>query len=243
MVLKPPEIPKDEVAEVDWPTFLEGLHSGWGQGEHVSAFGRTRGGKTTTLVQWLDDRRYVFALLTKRRDDLYPLLKKRGYKIVTDLKDRPSIDSAPKIALHVSPEGLSRKEAAKQADTLRDALHQVWNEGGWTLYADEIAGMTDVPVGMATEFRSMYKEAASSKVTLVAGTQRPSRVPLEMYSQARFIAFWRSSDREELRRMAGMNGVDPEIVRAVVAQLDRYEILVVDCWSGELVRTRPPKLT
>jgi hypothetical protein len=242
MALKAPKTPKAAIPEVAWPEFTAGLHSDWGQGHHVTMLGRTRGGKTTTAIQLLDDRKYVFALLTKRKDDLFPLLKKHGYSMITDIADRPSIQSNPKVALHVQPEGLGRDNAKNQAEQIRRALDAVWTQGGWTLYLDEIASLSDL-LNLGMELRSMWKEAASSKITLVAGTQRPARIPREAYSQARFLMFWRSNEREELRSMAGMNGVDPEPVRDVVSQLDRFEVLTVDTFSGELVRTRPPKLS
>lgn len=242
MVLKPPETPKEAIPEVPFEQFLEGLHSSWEQGQHVSALGRTRGGKTTTLVQILDDRKYVVALLTKRHDDLFPLLKKRGFKMIDDLRKRPSIDQAPKVAIHLQPDGLTKEDGKEQAARISDLLHQVWLERGWTLYLDEIAALADT-LGMSPELRSLWKEAGSSKVTIVAGTQRPARVPLEMYSQPRFLMLWGTNDREELRRLAGMNGANAELVRDVVQQLDRYEILVADLWGGEMVRTRPPKIT
>lgn len=241
MVLKGPEYSKESVEEIGWPDFLSGLHSGWEQGHHVSALGRTRGGKTTTLVQILDDRKYVIALLTKRKDDLFPLLKKRGFRMIDDLSKRPGIDQAPRVAIHLQPDGLTKSDGKAQAEKISRLLHQVWLETGWTLYLDEIAALADT-LGMSPELRSLWKEAASSKVTLVAGTQRPSRVPLEMYSQPRFLMLWATQDREELRRLAGMNGANAELVRDVVQQLDRFEILVADLWSGEMVRTRPPEL-
>lgn len=242
MVLKPPETGKEEIAEVSWTKFLSGLHSGWSQGHHISALGRTRGGKTTALVQILDDRKYVIALLTKRHDDLFPLLKKRGFKMIDDLSKRPGISEAPRVAIHLQPDGLKKEDGRAQADRISRLLHQVWLERGWTLYLDEIAALADT-LGMGAELRSLWKEAASSKVTLVAGTQRPARVPLEMYSQPRFLMLWATQEREELRRLAGMNGMNAELVRDVVQQLDRYEVLVADLWSGEMVRTRPPPLT
>lgn len=162
--------------------------------------------------------------------------------MIKDLKDRPDVNNAPKVALHLKPEGLTKQAGQKQAAQISAVLHQVWQQKGWTLYIDEIAALSDT-LGMGTELRSLWKEAASSKVTLVAGTQRPARVPLEMYSQPRFLMLWGTNDREELRRLAGMNGANAELVRDVVQQLDRYEILVADLWTGEMCRTRPPKLT
>src|SRR6185437_14438221 len=141
---------------------------------------------------------------------------------------------------HIPSAGLDRKSADHQAEQINRVLHEVWRRGDYDLYIDEIAELTDL-LKLDTNLRVLYKEARSSGVSIVAGTQRASRVPLEMYSQPRFIFFWRSANREELKRLAEMNAGDPELVRSVIPQLDRYEILIVDTLEGELVRTRPPK--
>lgn len=241
MVLKAPEIDKNVVPEVDWDSFLSSFHRLWEPGQHLSALGSTGGGKTTTLIQVEDGRRSVVALLTKLRDPLFKELSKRGYKTVPSAKEWPSREWHPKIAIHVPSTGLDRKSAERQAETITTVLHEVWRRGDMDLYIDEIAELTDL-LKLDTNLRVLYKEARSSGVSIVAGTQRASRVPLEMYSQARFLFFWSSSNREELKRLADMNAGDPEIIRSVIPQLERYELLVVDALEGEVVRTRPPKL-
>ena len=244
MALRRPEISKEYVPEVAWDDFQYNFHRLWREGEegqHVSAIGATRSGKTTTITQLLDDRRYVVVLLTKLRDPLFPKFRKRGYKTVDTAGEWPSRDWHPKIVIHIPAEGLGRREGERQAGAIRSVLHRVWMLGDLDLYIDELAELSDL-LGLSTELRTLWKEAGSSNVSLIAGTQRPARVPLEMYSQPRFLLFWRSQNREEMKRLADMNAGDPEIVRQVVAQLDRFEILAVDSWEGEMVRTRPPKL-
>lgn len=241
MALRSPEIPKETVPEVGWEQLLTSLHRLWEPGQHLSALGATGGGKTTTLIQVEDGRRHVVALLTKLRDPLFKELRRRGYKELASVSDWPSKDWHPKVAIHVPSKGLDRASAARQAAMIQRCLHEVWRRGDYDLYLDEIAELTDL-LKLDVDLRVLYKEARSSGVSIVAGTQRASRVPLEMYSQARFLFFWRSSNREELKRLAEMNAGDPELVRSIIPQLDRYEILVVDTIEGELVRTRPPKL-
>lgn len=244
MALKAPEIRKETVPEVPWETFLDRFHQVWRDGEegqHLSAIGATRSGKTTTLVQIMDGRRYVVVLLTKPRDPLFAKLRTRGYKTVTGVEEWPSRDWHSKIIVHLPTEGLSRAQGAAQAARIRRVLHRVWDQGDTDFYIDEIAELSDL-LGLDVELRTLWKEAGSSNVSMIAGTQRPSRVPLEMYSQARFMFFWRSQNRDMMKKLADMNAGDPELVRQVVAQLDRFELLVVDTWEGELVRTRPPKL-
>lgn len=241
MVMKAPQINKREIPEVGFEEFQDRLHQLWEPGQHLSALGSTGGGKTTTLIQLEDGRRNVVALLTKLRDPLFKDLNKRGYKTIRNVDEWPSKDWHSKVAFHIPSTGLDRKSAEGQANMISRVLHEVWRRGDYDLYIDEIAELTDL-LKLDTNMRVLYKEARSSGVSIVAGTQRASRVPLEMYSQPRFLLFWRSSNREELKRLAEMNAADPELVRSVIPQLDRYEILVVDALEGELVRTRPPKL-
>jgi hypothetical protein len=236
-----PQYDKTVAGEVPWERFLDGLHPSWEEGQHVSALGRTGGGKTTALVQLLDGRRNVVALLTKLRDPLFETLPKRGYKVVRSLDEWPDRDWHPKVALHIPSTSFDRKGTDAQAKLIRRVLHKVWRDGHTDLYVDEIAELTDL-LNLKLEMRALYKEARSSGVAIIAGTQRPAWVPKEMYSQPRFLMFWRTSDRAELLAMASMNGVDPEPVRAVVAQLDNHEVLAVDTLSGEMIRTRPPKI-
>lgn len=244
MALKSPEIDKRSVPEVPWEEFQRRFFQDWangGEGQHVSAIGRTRSGKTTTLTQMLDGRRYVVVLLTKRRDPLYSKFRQRGYKMVADPNEWPSRDWHPKIAIHLPTEGLGRTEGIRQASKIRRVLDTVWSRGNMDLFVDEIAELHDL-LGLERELRTFYKEAGSSNVSVWAGTQKGVRAPREMYDQPRFLFFWATRDRNELKRIADMNASDPELVRQVVAQLERYEVLVVDAWEDVMVRVRPPKL-
>lgn len=241
VALKAPQTNKQVVPEVGWENFQKRLHGLWEPGQHLSALGSTGGGKTTMLIQLEDGRRNVVALLTKLRDPLFPHLKKRGYMSLKNVNEWPEKDWHPKVAIHIPSVGLDRKSAESQAKQIQRVLHEVWRRGDYDLYIDEIAELTDL-LKLDVDLRVLYKEARSSGVSIVAGTQRASRVPLEMYSQPRFLLFWRSSNREELKRLAEMNAADPELVRSIIPQLDRYEVLVVDALEGELVRVRPPEL-
>lgn len=244
MAIKAPELDKGVVPEVPWPEFQARFFHDWsngGEGQHVSAVGRTRSGKTTTITQMLDGRKYVVVLLTKRRDPLYAKFRQRGYKIVNDISEWPSRDWHPKIAIHIPTEGLTKLAALRQGNTIRRVLDEVWSRGDLDLFVDEISELHDL-LGLETELRTFYKEAGSSNVSVWAGTQKGVRAPREMYDQPRFLFFWPTRNRDELKRIADMNASDPELARQIVAQLDRYEVLVVDAWEDVMVRVRPPKL-
>ena len=220
---------------------MEALGSSWEQGQHMTLLGRNGSGKTTAAIQILDQWDYVVALLTKRNDDLFPLFRKRGYHMLRPGKEWPAVEAAPKVAVHLPPEGLGRAETAKQSSQIRDVLAKVWEQGKWTLYIDEIAQLSDLG-GLSTELRSLWKEARSSDVTIVAGTQRPSRVPIEAYSQPRFLCLWRTNDADQQKRLGEMNAIDPMPVRMKVGELGRFQILVVDTYTDDMAITQPPKL-
>ena len=244
MSIKSPEIKKTVVPEVRWEEFQRRFFHDWengSEGQHVSAIGRTRSGKTTTVTQMLDGRKYVVVLLTKRRDPLYAKFRQRGYKVVTDVGEWPSKDWHPKIAIHAPTEGLTKEAGLRQGARIRRVLDEVWSRGDLDLFVDEISELHDL-LGLQTELRTFYKEAGSSNVSVWAGTQKGVRAPREMYDQPRFLFFWPTRNRDELKRIADMNASDPELARQVVAQLDRYEVLVVDAWEDVMVRVRPPKL-
>jgi len=244
LAIKAPELRKEEVPEVPWDEFQVRFFQDWdngGEGQHVSAVGRTRSGKTTTITQMLDGRRYVVVLLTKRKDPLYVKFRQRGYKVVNDVNEWPSRDWHPKIAIHLPTEGLTKASAQRQGSMIRRVLDEVWSRGDLDLFIDEISELHDL-LGLETELRTFYKEAGSSNVSVWAGTQKGVRAPREMYDQPRFLFFWPTRNRDELKRIADMNASEPEVARQVVAQLDRYEVLVVDAWEDVMVRTRPPKL-
>jgi hypothetical protein len=240
-MLKSPELAKEHVEEAPWSYVLDTFAHVWEQGEHVSLLGKNGSGKTTLAFQLLAVRKYVVILLTKRHDDLYPMAGRLGYRMLGPNDDRPDPRVEGRVAVHIPSEHLTRQAAAEQADDIRELLGELWAQRGWTVYLDEVASLAD-NLGLAPELRQFWKEARSSRITLVAGTQRPARVPLEMYDQPRFLFFWRNNSREALKRLADMHGPDPEIVRQIVVQLDRFEVLIVDTITDELVRSRPPKL-
>lgn len=233
-----------QFAAISWDEWLAHLNEYWEQGEHMTALGHTGGGKTTALVQTLDSRKFTIAILTKRRDDLFPTFEARGYKMLTGLKgwnERPEPKYGSRIALHLPPTGLGKAAGQAQADQIRRIFHDVWDEGKWTLYLDEIATLGD-QLNLNSEMRQLWKEARSSKITLVAGTQRPARIPIEAYSQPRYLLLWRTNDRDQLKRLSDMNAVDPEPIRIAITRLKRHEFLIVDTRDNVVSKTMAPKL-
>jgi hypothetical protein len=60
------------------------------------------------------------------------------------------------------------------------------------------------------------------------------------YDQATHLFFWRDNDRRNLDRIAGLGGVDPQLVKDTVGRLALHEVAYVNTRDGQVLRTMPP---
>ena len=227
-----------EVGELDWSTFLRRFD--WRQGEHVSLIGPTGTGKTTLAVQLLHRRNYVAAIGTKPTDDtLRYLMSSEGYREVTEL---PSEGKPPRVIVWPRTRTVDRAAKRKQADVIRRTLDQAYGAGSWCLFVDELSYVART-LNLRDELTDLWQQGRAVGLSLIGCTQRPRWVPLDAYSGASHLFLWRTNDRQDIARLAGLNGADSSAVQAIVPQLPRYDVLYVDTRTGELAITRPPELS
>jgi hypothetical protein len=77
-------------------------------------------------------------------------------------------------------------------------------------------------------------------LSLVAATQRPKFVPLEVYDQSTHLFFWRDNDENNLRRLAEINANNSRLLKFIIPNLERYQVLYVNTRTGDMARTRAP---
>lgn len=229
------------IADRPWPEFIGQFSRQWHQGEHLSMVGPTHSGKTTLALHLLPRRRWVVALGTKPRDaTLSALVKTAGWRRVRKWSKRPQLGHGiDQQRLILWPTYTRTEHKAEQAAEFRRALGDMFTEGSWTVYADEVKWLHQ-NLGLGDLLHDYWEQGRALDITFVAGTQRPRWVPLEMYSQATHVFLWRTNDGDDLKRIGGLGSHDSRAIRDRVAKLDRFQTLYVNTRTGELCTTIPP---
>lgn len=222
------------VGRFDWPTFVASLK--WRQGEHVTLLGPTGAGKTTLALELLPLRKWVMVFGTKPRDPSLDRLKREySYEVA---RSWPPPAGVRRVILW--PDVRRMGAVFKQQDVFAEAMEHIYEAGGWCIYMDELRYVTST-LKLAAHTELLWQQGRSLGVSLVGGTQRPAKVPLEAYDQATHLFLWRDSDKRNLDRLADISGdVDRDLIRATVTQLGRHEVLYVDTRTGRLAVTQAP---
>lgn len=208
----------------------------WRQGEHVTLVGPSGGGKTSLALRLLPRRRFVVAVGTKPRDStLDRLVKREGWKLTRTWPVNHEVH--PRVVFWPRIERM--EDASAQRTAIGAFLEDVYRNGGWTVYLDELRYITG-RLRLQAEAELLWLQGRSLGVSLVGGTQRPAWVPLEAYDQASHLFLWRETDDTNLRRLGGISGVDTRLVRDTITGLAHHEVLYVNTRSGDLWRTMPP---
>jgi hypothetical protein len=224
---------------VEWHAFWEWFRREWQQGEHVSLIGPTQTGKTTMGLAILKRRTYRVVIGTKKSDPVLSRLIREG-----EYEDVPAVpvqaDRIPRAVIW--PRHRRIGDAVRQRQIIERALEEMFAAGKWTVFADEVSYLCR-DLGLGNVLRTLWQQGASDGVTVVAATQRPAWVPLDLYSAPTHLFLWRTNDEQDLRRIGGLNGLSPKVVRQAVSQLDVHEALYVNTRRGHLWRTRYRKPT
>lgn len=206
---------------ISWLELRDNLR--WNQGEHVSLIGHTGSGKTTLASQLLPIRKYVTVIATKPKDPLLDSYKRKGYSVV---REWPPPDHLQRILFWPKIERISDK--LTQAIEVHKALSGIYRSGGWCLFLDEVRYIAQT-LKLKSDIELLWLQGRSSRVSLVAATQRPSWVPLEMYSQATHLFLWRETDRRNLNRVTEISsGLDTVEIRNTVSRLSLHDFLYIN---------------
>jgi hypothetical protein len=233
-----PAIP--EMRWRDWLAMFAGAyHVSAESADHVTIIGPTGTGKTTLAMAIGQLRRYTIALGCKPRDpQLARLARDDGY-VRADDGELPSPRLNPHVLVWPAYAGLTSKPV--QRDVFGRVFNQAFSVGGWHLICEEAPHLVDL--GLGPDIRQHLRMGRSMSAGLILCTQRPRGLPLEAMSNAQHLILFGTNDYEDLRRLGGLNGVDPLIVRETVARLGRdYRFLHVNTRTGKLAVSRydPP---
>ena len=225
------------VPVVPWERFMR-RHFIWRQGEHVSIVGRTGGGKTTLATGILPKRSHVVVFANKIRDPVVSDFKKQGYTVLNSWGNIRREET--KIVLW--PKFKKMSDVSHQRAEFKKALDEILTLGDWAIYIDEAYWVSE-DLKLRGELKVMWQQGRSLGVSIVAGTQRPVHVPLEMWTQATHVFMLRVNNFDDLRRMQGIGAWDPELVRKIVPRLRAHEALYLDTVNSKAFITKPPKVS
>lgn len=204
-------------------------------GEHVTCLAPTGNGKTTLMYQLLDatatEERPAVSLVMKPRDaTAVAFTRDAGFRRIASWPPVPSpwhpgkqrgYTLWPRHQLRNHPATLDHQEQVFGA-----ALTDCYARGGRIVFADELYSL-DNELGLRDELVCIWTKGRSMGCGLWGASQKPSHVPLWAYSQATHMFLSWDPDVRAQQRYGEIGGMDPDLIRSGVEQLDEYEWLYV----------------
>lgn len=233
---RPIGLAKLGVPAIPWSSFFAELD--WRQGEHVTMVGTTGCGKSTLAMTILPARAYRAIVCVKPRDKLMrQIARTEDYHVTAEWP--PKKADADRIILW--PPNHGSENLHEQADTVGRALRNLYREGRWCVYLDELEWLTGSKyLGLEGEVNVMWQHGRSLGLSLVTGAQRPRHVPMLAYDQATHLFLFQNSDRYNRQRMGELGGMDSKRIEWIMARLPKHVFLYVNTRDGELVVSKTP---
>ena len=220
---------------VSWEEFLAKFV--WKQGQHVAMVGPTGGGKTTLALNLIGARQFITVLATKPKDEVLDNLEKfNQFRKMARWKDYDPVRVPKRV---IWPDATELYSARHQQWVFREAMAYMYRQGGWCIYIDELWYIIH-HLKLDLEIRTFLQQSRSIKVSLVALTQRPANVPLELYDQSTHLFFWLDNDERNLKRLSGISWKSAKLVQNMIANLEQHQVLYINTRSGEMIRFTPP---
>lgn len=215
-------------------------------GEHCGIFGATGQGKTHLQNSILGYWPFVAVLATKNTDiTMDRLVKEGGYERFAQWYPLNAIDHPRRVIW--PPVKNLRTQTEAQQKAFDHAIESIWAEGGrpperpvgWAIAIDELWWFA-VKLNMSEYIKVILLQGRSNGISLIAATQRPAFVPVEIYSQATHLFFFAETDSRNLERIGEINHRNKAGVRQLVSNLEPHQVLYVNTRTGTMVRTRAP---
>jgi len=220
----------------------------WKQGEHVLITGATGSGKTL-LARHVDQLRldaggFVVVMVCKLGEDETIAKEFKGWKRWTKWKDNPSPEERRILLWPDTNKCKTITEAlVLQRVIFGHAFDKLSKIGKWTLHVDEglyVSSPTFLNLG--NELAMLHAMGRSSKLTIVTLAQRPSHLPLIIYSSASHAFIGRAREQTDVKRLSelGARNSARELSDMIAGQ-GRHDFLwvpVAPDWKPERVNLR-----
>lgn len=231
---------------IPWDRFTEQVFRPL-PGEHCGIIGATGQGKTHLQNSILRFWPFVAVFGTKNTDvTMDRLLRSGGYERFDKWYQLSALDH-PRRVIWPRVRNLKEQTGVQRA-TFENAIEHIWAEGGrpperpvgWAIAMDELWWFSN-KLAMDEYIKVILLQGRSNGISLIAATQRPAWVPVELYSSSTHLFFFAENDSRNLQRIGEINHRDKRGIRHIVSTLEPHQVLYVNTRTGRMVRTRAPK--
>lgn len=217
-------------------------------GEHVSFIAPTTSGKTTLAYQLLGESATpdlpALVVCMKPRDAVVSKWNRElGFMRVRSWpppptswpRNPPGFTLWPKTTkdFHRDDAALREEFVTALRFTYERRRPGGFRKGPWIFFADEVLGLTK-DLRMGQELDSCWTRGASNGLGVWAATQAPAHVSLHMYSACHHLFLSREPDKRRRDRFSEIGGVDPDLVKATVARLLKFQWLYIRRSDGAM---------
>jgi hypothetical protein len=216
-------------------------------GQHAAIIGATGQGKTYLLRNIMPFWPYVAAFGTKNHDStMQAIVDEDGYERYERWVPMSAYDHPRRVIWPNIPK--LREQKARQKVVFENAIDAIWAEGGrpkndpigWAIAIDELWWFSNM-LQMREDMQVLLLQGRSNGISLLAATQRPFEVPVELYSMSTHLFFFQDDDENNLRRIGEIKSSNKGNIRLLVSSLDEHQVLYVNTRTGKMARTRAPK--
>lgn len=205
-------------------------------------------GKTTLAVGFLDLHPHVLALDFKGGDSTLDKLRKKGFVRSSSWplrsQDWRKIEDKGKEARYIlgPPKTRLSEQNAVVSKYMKRVLDDVWEQGGWTLYLDEL-WLAAVAMALGRDIETMLVSARSWGISIVSAFQRPAHVPRSASDQSTWLMIGYTRDTDVVNRLAEMTGRPKEEIRGVVRGIEEEHVVLVFSRkpTDPIIVTRAPR--